>query len=120
MNKKTVVIGASSKPDRYSHRAVKMLNQHGHDVIACGFEQDTIGSIPIETEWKSYEQVHTITLYLNPERQKSYYDYFLGLKPKRIIFNPGTENRELAQLCVDHDIQPVEACTLVLLSTHQY
>ncbi|HNF47911.1 MAG TPA: CoA-binding protein [Chitinophagales bacterium] len=120
MNKKTVVIGASPKPDRYSYKAVKMLEQHGHDVIACGFEPNFIGDIPIVTEWKNYHQVDTVSLYLNPKRQKEYYEYILSLKPKRVIFNPGTENEELFILCKQHHILPVEACTLVLLSTHQF
>lgn len=120
MSKRTVVIGASAKEDRYSNRAVRMLQKNGHDVIACGFEKDLIVDIPIETEWKHYENIDTVTLYLNPQRQKEFYNYFLTLKPKRIIFNPGTENAELEQICFDHNILPLEACTLVLLSTQQY
>lgn len=120
MNKKTVVIGASPKPDRYSYKAVKMLQQHGHTVIACGFEHATIGNIPIETEWKIYEDVDTVSLYLNPLRQKQYYEYILSLHPKRIIFNPGTENEELEVLCIEQQIQALEACTLVLLSSNQF
>jgi len=120
MDKRTVVIGASPKPDRYSYKAVKMLQQHDHTVIACGFEHATIGNIPIETEWKKYEYVDTVSLYLNPLRQKQYYEYILSLHPKRIIFNPGTENEELEALCKQQQIHALEACTLVLLSTHQF
>ena len=120
MNKKTVVIGASAKTDRYSNRAVRMLRKHHHDTVALGFEQETIDETPIETDWKNHDAVDTVTLYLNPQRQKQYYDYILGLHPKRIIFNPGTENPELEKLAEQNNIQPLEACTLVLLSTGQY
>ncbi|MCC6583456.1 MAG: CoA-binding protein [Chitinophagales bacterium] len=120
MNKKTVVIGASAKQDRYSNRAVRMLQKNNHEVLALGFENAAIDNIPIETAWKNYDNVDTVTLYINPQRQKEYYKYILDLKPKRIIFNPGTENHELEQLAFDNNIQPLEACTLVLLSTGQY
>jgi predicted CoA-binding protein len=120
MNKKTVVIGASPKNDRYSNRAVRMLNRHGHDVVALGFEDSSIQGIPLETDWKNYKDIDTVTLYLNPQRQKAYYDYILKLQPKRIIFNPGTENAELEHLAKEKNIQPLEACTLVLLTTGQY
>lgn len=120
MNKKTVVIGASAKLDRYSNRAVRMLQKNNHEVLALGFENAAIDNIPIETAWKNYDNVDTVTLYINPQRQKEYYKYILDLKPKRIIFNPGTENHELEQLAFDNNIQPLEACTLVLLSTGQY
>ena len=75
MNKKTVVIGASAKEDRYSNRAVRMLKKHGHDVIALGFEPKTIDNIPIETDWKNIDGVDTVSLYLNPQRQQEYYSY---------------------------------------------
>ncbi|HNE50487.1 MAG TPA: CoA-binding protein [Chitinophagales bacterium] len=120
MNKKTVVIGASAKEDRYSNRAVRMLKKHGHDVIALGFEPKTIDNIPIETDWKNIDGVDTVSLYLNPQRQQEYYSYILSLHPKRIIFNPGTENPVLEQMAKNENIKPLEACTLVLLSTEQY
>lgn len=120
MNKKTVVIGASAKKDRYSNRAVRMLKKNNHEAIALGFENAMIENVPIETDWKQYENVDTVSLYLNPLRQKEYYKYILSLHPKRIIFNPGTENPELEQLAFDNNIQPLEACTLVLLTTGQY
>ena len=120
MNKKTVVIGASAKQDRYSNRAVRMLQKNNHEAIALGFENAMIENIAIETDWKNYENVDTVSIYLNPQRQKEYYKYILDLKPKRIIFNPGTENPELEQLAFDNNIQPLEACTLVLLTTGQY
>lgn len=120
MNKKTVVLGASPKNDRYSNKAVRMLHQHGHDVLALGFEDGNIGEIAIETNWKTIENVDTITLYLNPTRQKQYYDYIINTLPKRIIFNPGTENDELQKLAQSNNILCINACTLVMLSTAQY
>ena len=120
MNKKTIVIGASPKADRYSYKAVKMLEKNNHEVVPLGFENTTIDNLPIETEWKDYSDIDTITLYLNPTRQKAYYDYILKQKPKRIIFNPGTENPELEKLAKDNQIETLDACTLVLLSTGQY
>ncbi len=120
MNKKTVVLGASPKVDRYSNKAVRMLRSNQHAVIALGFEEAFIGDTQIETDWKLHKDVDTVTLYLNPQRQQAYYDYILSLNPKRIIFNPGTENIELASLAHQKNITTLEACTLVLLSTGQY
>ena len=120
MSKKTVVIGASTNSERYSNRAVRMLKRNNHEVIAIGIDKGSIDDIVIENDKKHYENVDTVTLYLNPQRQKEYYDYILSLKPNRIIFNPGTENDELENLAVQNKIQPLEACTLVLLTTGQY
>ncbi|MEO5890719.1 MAG: CoA-binding protein [Ferruginibacter sp.] len=118
--KKTLVIGASANPSRYSYLAVKKLSAHQHPVIALGIKKGAIGNTEIETDKKPFEQIDTITLYINPTRQKDYYDYILGLQPKRIIFNPGTENDELSMLASQKGIKAIEACTLVLLSTGQY
>jgi predicted CoA-binding protein len=120
MNKKTVVLGASSKLDRYSNRAVRTLQKNGHETIALGFENEEINGLKIETDWKKYDDVNTVSLYLNPTRQKAYYDYILDINPKRIIFNPGTENNELVQLANTKNIQCIEACTIVMLNTGQY
>ncbi|MGF2411784.1 CoA-binding protein [Ferruginibacter sp.] len=118
--KKTLVIGASENPARYSNLAVKKLTANNHPVIALGKKAGSINSNIIETEKKQFENIDTVTLYLNPINQKEYYDYILSLKPKRIIFNPGTENDELATLAQNNGIVAQEACTLVLLSTGQY
>lgn len=118
--KKTLVIGASENPARYSYLAVHKLIAHQHPVVAIGRKKGVIGKIPIETAHQIFANVDTITLYINPFHQKEYYDYILSLHPKRIIFNPGTENDELASLAVQHNIKAEEACTLVLLSTGQY
>ena len=118
--KKTLVIGASENPQRYSHLAVHRLNTLQHPVVALGKRSGAIGNTVIETETLPFENIDTITLYLNPLRQKEYYDYILSLHPKRIIFNPGAENDELYDLAKGKGIQVQEACTLVMLSTGQY
>jgi predicted CoA-binding protein len=120
-NKKlTVVIGASANPQRYSYLAVSRLAAHGHPVVAIGLKDEKIGDTPVIKDHPTVGAVDTITLYLNPQRQAAYYDYILQLHPKRIIFNPGTENPELEQLAIKNGIEPLEACTLVMLSTGQY
>jgi predicted CoA-binding protein len=118
--KKTVVLGASPNPDRYSFLAVNKLTAHGHPVVAIGKRSAQIGNTPIITGQPSQEEVDTVTLYMNPGNQKEYYDYILQLHPKRIIFNPGTENDELVKMAEDKGISTMEACTLVMLSTGQY
>ena len=120
MNKKTLVLGASDNSSRYSYLAIQRLRSKGHDVIGIGKHTGTVEDVTIETTKQPIEELDTVTLYLNPLHQKEYYDYILSLKPKRIIFNPGAENEELKQLALQNNIQPMEACTLVLLSTGQY
>ena len=118
--KKTVVLGASDNPARYSYLAVEKLNRNGHPVVAIGKKEGLIGATHIITEHPDEKGVDTVTLYLNPQLQKAYYDYILSLHPKRIVFNPGTENEELYDLAKKNGIEPMEACTLVLLGTGQY
>ena len=120
MKKKTLVLGASDQPHRYSYLAIQRLRNKEHEVIGIGKHTGEVGDVSIETEKRPIENVDTVTLYLNPAHQKQYYDYILSLKPKRIIFNPGAENEELKQLALENNIQPMEACTLVMLSTGQY
>ncbi len=120
MQKKTVVLGASQNEERYSNKAVKKLVAHNHPVTAIGNKEGIINNINIIKENPFLNDVDTVTLYLNPENQKPYYDYILSLNPKRIIFNPGTENDELESLAAAKGIKTMEACTLVLLSTNQY
>ena len=118
--KLTVVLGASPNPDRYSYLAVSRLVAKGHPVLAIGKRDGKIGSTPITKEHPVPENVDTVTLYMNPTLQKEYYDYIFQLQPKRIIFNPGTENDDLAEQAENKGIAPIEACTLVMLSTGQY
>jgi len=120
VSKKTVVLGASENPSRYSNMAVNSLSAHKHPVVAVGRREGRIGNVQIVTGQPKEDEVDTVTLYLNPTNQKPYYDYILSLHPKRIIFNPGTENVELYQKAREKGIKPMEACTLVLLSTGQF
>lgn len=119
-SKKTLVIGASEDPSRYANLAIRKLLSHGHEVLAIGSHTGKVEQVPIVTEHAPFKAVDTVTLYLRPQIQKQYYDYIMALNPKRVIFNPGTENPELANQLIQHKIEPVEACTLVLLSTGQY
>ena len=118
--KKTLVLGASDNPSRYSYLAIHRLRNHGHAVVAIGKRHTWVADVEVEKEKKQFSGIDTVTLYLNPLRQQEYYDYILSLKPKRIIFNPGAENDELTNLAKQNNILPMEACTLVLLSTGQY
>ncbi len=118
--KKTLVLGASENPARYSYLAVKKLRGYEHPVIAIGKKKGRIGDTEIITEQKQFKDIDTVTLYLNPANQQAYYNYILSLHPKRIIFNPGAENEELYGLALQNGILPQEACTLVLLGTGQY
>ena len=118
--KKTLVLGASDNPARYSYLAINRLRANNHPVVAVGRKKSKVVDVDVETEQKAVGDVDTVTLYLNPTHQKEYYDYIFSLHPKRIIFNPGAENEELVTLAKEKGVQPVEACTLVLLSTGQY
>lgn len=118
--KKTLILGASANPQRYSYLALDRLRNAGHEVVAIGRRNALVENVQIDTEQKPYPDVHTVTLYLNPAHQEEYYDYILSLRPQRIIFNPGAENEALRQLAEENGIETLEACTLVLLSTGQY
>ncbi|MFC4263380.1 CoA-binding protein [Ferruginibacter yonginensis] len=120
MKKKTMVLGASTNTERYSNMAVKKLQLHQHPVVAIGNKIGTINDTPIIKETPDINDVDTVTLYLNPTNQQPYYDYILSLHPKRIIFNPGTENKTLEKIATEKGIQTIEACTLVLLATNQF
>lgn len=120
MEKKTVVLGASLKPSRYSNIAIKRLTSYGHPVVAVGLRKGEVAGVAITNETEDFQEVDTITLYLNPQRQKEYYDYIVSLQPERVIFNPGTENPELYDLLRKNNIEIEVACTLVMLSTNQY
>lgn len=117
---KTLVLGASTDPSRYANRAIKLLRSHNHEVVAVGLDEGKVSDVPIMHDMPLGEEIDTVTLYLNPVRQKMYYDKILDLKPRRIIFNPGTENYELIKLANANGIETEEACTLVLLNTGQY
>lgn len=118
--KKTLVLGASDNPSRYSFLAMNRLKAHDHPVVAVGRKESEVAGITISKSPVAEKDVDTVTLYLNPTHQKEYYQYILDLKPKRIIFNPGTENPELMKMAREQGIEPVVACTLVMLATGQY
>lgn len=117
---KTLVIGASLNEERYSNKAIKMLREYSHKVVAYGLKEGMVLDVNISKDWMSYEDIDTVTLYLNPTRQVELYDDIIKLNPRRVIFNPGTENEEFVQLLSTHHIKSEEACTLVLLRTNQY
>jgi predicted CoA-binding protein len=119
-NKRTVVIGASPNADRYSYKATLSLQAHNHTVYPVGLRKGNINGIDIITDKPAIEDVDTVTLYVGPDNQPFWYDYILSLKPKRLIFNPGTENPELRTMAAAQGIDTEEACTLVLLSIKQY
>jgi hypothetical protein len=117
---KTLVLGASQKPERYSYLAIRSLRKHGIEVIAIGARKGLVDDVEIQTELQNISDIHTVTLYLGPRNQIPYYSYILNLKPKRIIFNPGTENPDLEKLARENGIDVVEGCTLVMLSNGTY
>jgi len=119
-NKKTLVLGASTQPDKYSYKAISMLVEKGHSVLAIGQKSGEVAGIKIHTKAIPLKNIDTVTLYLNPLRQRDYYNYIIDSKPKRVVFNPGTENLEFYQLLQLNAIKFEVACTLVLLATNQY
>ncbi|REJ84881.1 MAG: CoA-binding protein [Bacteroidetes bacterium] len=121
MEKYTLVVGASEKTDRYSNRAVRSLRNSGNSVYALGYREGMIADVPILKGRPQFANpVHTITLYLNASRQEELEDYFLSLKPERIIFNPGAENPRLEKRARAEGIICENACTLVMIATGQY
>lgn len=120
VKKKTLVIGASENPQRYSNKAMRMLQEYGHPIVAIGNRDGQVSGVSFDKEKHSFTDVDTVTLYLNPKRQEEYYDYVIKLKPKRIIFNPGAENDDFKILAEENGIQTLKACTLVLLRTGQF
>ena len=118
--KKTVVIGGNSNPQRYSYLATVKLKNYGHHAIPVGLKEGEIDGIKILTGKPEIKDVDTVTMYVGAANQSVYYDYILGLNPKRIIFNPGTENPEFQKQAEANGIEVVEACTLVMLSVGNY
>jgi len=118
--KKTLVVGASEKPYRYANKAIRRLLRYGHEVVPLAPRAGQVAGIPFMTGFPEIKDVHTVTLYISPARQPDYYDYLISLKPKRIIFNPGTENPELLKKARENGIETVENCTLVMLVTQRF
>jgi predicted CoA-binding protein len=122
MNNKTVIIGASTNPSRYSYIAAGMLASYGHEIVPVGIKKGEIHGREILDLRKKpgIESVDTVTLYIGSVHQPEWYDYILSLKPKRVIFNPGTENDEFIKRLSETGVEAIEACTLVMLRTGQY
>lgn len=120
MGKKTLVFGASSKPGRFALLAIKSLVKHNIEVVAIGARPGEVEGVQILNYPIFPTDIHTVTLYLNPNRQKQYLEYIFALKPKRIIFNPGTENPELLKLAREHGVEVIFDCTLVMLNANRY
>ncbi len=121
MGKLTLVAGASTHPFRFSFKAAHMLKQFGHPVYLVGRTPGEVAGEPIHTSWpEKLDRLDTITLYLNPVHQAIVAEKIITLNPKRIIFNPGAENDELAFKAQREGIEVEYACTLVMLNTGQY
>lgn len=118
--KKTLIIGASPNPSRYAYLAAHRLVESGHEIINVGIKKGSVAGVDIQPAAAPPTGIHSITLYIGPHLQPQYYDYIINTKPRRLIFNPGTENPELEALANSHGIDTINACTLVLLSTGQY
>ena len=121
-SKKTAIIGATPNPSRYAYTAAHMLTDHGHTIVPIGIKQGTVAGEEILNlkEKPTLDDIDTITLYIGPQHQPEWYDYLLSLRPRRIIFNPGTENSEFQQKAKGQSIEPIIACTLVMLRTGMY
>ena len=120
MSKKTLVLGASLKEQRYSNIAIYRLRKFNIETVAIGLREGMVDDVKIHKELIPFLGINTVTLYLNPKRQEQYYDYIISLQPERVIFNPGTENTVLYQLLSKNNIKSEVACTLVMLGTNQY
>ena len=118
--KKTLILGATTTEDRYAYLAANKLTAHGHTIVNVGIKDGEVAGVPIEKPEIIHTDIDTITLYIGPQHQEPLYDYILKTRPKRIIFNPGTENPELCNLANKEGIETENACTLVLLSIGQY
>ena len=119
---KTVILGASTNPSRYAYIATQKLFDYGHEFVPVGIKKgEVFGQEILDLRNRpKIDNVHTITLYIGPQNQKEWYDYILSLNPKRIIFNPGTENSELINMAREQGVETEMACTLVMISTNSY
>lgn len=120
--KKTVIIGATPNPSRYAYLAANMLKEYQHEIAPVGIQLGEVAGQQIHDLRKKpdIKDVDTVTMYIGTRNQPEWYDYILSLKPKRIIFNPGTENDEFEKMAEEQGIETVEGCTLVMLRSRQY
>ena len=120
MSKRTLIIGASIKPHRYSYKAMEALRKGGHEVVLIGAKESEVLGLKIHTSPVELCEIDTVTLYVNSKRQRDWYDYVIKLNPKRVIFNPGTENENFSHRLIGNNIEATNACTLVMLSVGNY
>jgi uncharacterized protein len=118
--KKTLIIGATERTDRYANRAAQRLLAHGHPIEQIGLKKGEVRGMPIQTGLPELTDIDTVTLYVGPQNQAGYTDYIKKLKPRRVIFNPGAENPSFERELQEAGIEPIEACTLVMLSIGDY
>ena len=118
--KKTLVIGGSLKPERFSNIAIRKLVNYGHPVVSVGLRKGEVSGVVIDKERPHFEDIHTITMYVGPQNQPTLYDYILELNPKRIVFNPGTENDEFEEMAKQKNIETIRHCTLIMLDQGLY
>ena len=118
--KKTLVFGASLKPNHYSNMAIRRLAEKGIETVGYGLVGGTVNGVQVTSNLEEIKSAHTLSLYMNPGRQQPFYEFFLRLHPKRVIFNPGTENPDLRARLESSGIETLEACTLVMLATDTY
>jgi len=115
-----LVMGASPNPDRFSNKAIRHLLHLNHEVAAIGKRQGMVGDVPIVDDYPHLKDVHTVLIYLSPPRQPGIVDYIISLKPKRVVFNPGTENHEFEELLKSHDIKVVRDCSLMMMGSGRF
>ncbi len=112
----TLVVGGSTNPQRFSYKAIRLLTGYGHPVVSIGLREGEVAGVRIQKDRPQFENIDTVTMYVGPGRQPDLYDYILGLQPRRIIFNPGTENTAFEKLAREKGIQTIHHCTLVMLN----
>ena len=118
--KKTLILGASTNPERYAFLAAHRISNHGHPIELVGLKEGVVAGQQIHTDKPAFDDIDTVSLYVGPRNQPEWYEYIVSLHPKRVIFNPGTENDEFVALLTQNGIEAQEACTLVLLSIDAY
>jgi len=115
ISKSTLVIGGSIKPERYSNKAIKKLIEYGHRVYSIGLRAGEVEGVSLQQGKPDFKDIDTVTMYIGPAHQSEFFDYIINLSPKRVIFNPGTENKVFAEMLKANNIEVVEHCTLVML-----
>lgn len=120
VKKKTLVLGASMNPDRFSYMAIRKLKYGNIPVVAVGLREGEVSGVRIEKPFPKFEGIHTVSIYIGPRNLTAYHDYILSLKPKRVIFNPGTESQAFAEILSEAGVEVVYGCTLVMVANSRY